>query len=775
MLLGAAQSVPGVWADLAFFPSAHDAGILQGAGIPFWLATGAQRAPSAFDLVAISLSVPQEALNLPAALYYSGLKLAHADRMADDNHPLVILGGHAAGSAPFIHGDVQSHRNAGGLVDAVCLGDGIAWLKDFLSALLLARKEGTAQRVFLRQTARRLPGAYIPSLYRHHYRDTQLTAIEPVENDIPCPVVGRTDSMETWWKDYDGAYIPISEEETEETLPLSVGCVYRCRFCQTGWLRERLTASNAGVEEAALRLKRNVVPSDLNLLASDACSVPKLEDILRALTPYFRHVSLKSLSLSSLARRPELLPWVQALSKHEFTFGIEGISARLRAYLGKPSDMELLIEVVRQLTGTGLRQLKLFFIATGLETPADLDEFARLIKRLRAQAPGARLIASFMPLFLAPFTPLQFAAPAELNPQVERVLKSLAAAGGEFRWSAPPEEIRLMNRLCRAGRRATEMLVDFSIRHQLRYYDGFNPRVLKEFEEVLTVDDEESTLKTVLPWDDLQPAATKAAIWRAYQKARQDLAADYSESADARSPFVTRKKITPTPPVATQIHAFWAWAGPDRAHQPDHVVARSLLRQLFASWPEGCVAYQGQPALSRPASTTGLMRVQGAFRAETILPSVLETVRPIEATADDRILGLCKPSDTPTDRDDLFQVRWMNLQPAGQLLALWKERGIKYQTVRKGDERWHVIGAAHRTRSRVMALCEHEPVTELFCMGPSGEHVPGWKMPDRGLGVAVWTCAPEKCPRCGQPSYTLRLGLETAGSNLCFDCLLRPG
>ena len=134
----------------------------------------------------------------------------------------------------------------------------------------------------------------------------------------------------------------------------------------------------------------------------------------------------------------------------------------------KPATAPDLLRIVASLAEGGLRQLKLFFIATGLEAEPDAAELEALLKGIRAQAPACRLIASFMPLFHAPFTPLQFAPLRAWSPELERSLMSaVRSAGGEFRWSAAPGEIILMNRLCRAGRAATPALVDFALRRGL--------------------------------------------------------------------------------------------------------------------------------------------------------------------------------------------------------------------------------------------------------------------------------------------------------------------
>jgi hypothetical protein len=222
--------------------------------------------------------------------------------------------------------------------------------------------------------------------------------------------------------------------------------------------------------------------------------------------------------------------------KHEFTF--RGRHQRAaRAYLGKPATADDLLRIANALAGGGLRQLKLFFIATGREEESDLAELARLLKSLRAQTPGCRLIASFMPLFHAPFTPLQFAAIRGPTPELVAVLAAaVRQAGGEFRWSAYPDEIALMNRLCRAGRRATPALVQFSLRRGMRYYRRLDPALIREMECALPADLGAKTPDDVLPWSDVQAAASSATIWRSYQQACREWEAAPASAAAGNRP-----------------------------------------------------------------------------------------------------------------------------------------------------------------------------------------------------------------------------------------------
>ncbi|MFH0881134.1 MAG: hypothetical protein V2A34_15590 [Lentisphaerota bacterium] len=771
LLLCAAREVPGVYADLAFFPPESDARVMRKENVPFWLATGTKKGPSDFDVIAISLSVQQEAINLPSALHYSGLKLGHQDRMADPLHPWILMGGHAAGAVPFIHGDAAAD-SPGGLVDAICLGDGVSWFQDFLRRLLESKARSTSKQDFLRALAVELPGTYVPAFYRHREEVGKLAAIEPTEAGLPFPVEARTDSMDAWLKSYDGAMIPFSDEETEETLPLSAGCAYRCRFCQTGWMRRQLSSSGvAPIREAALRLKACAVNSDLNLLASDACSVPAMDMVSDTLSPLFKHVSVKSLSISSLARKPQLLRLVQALSKHEFTFGVEGISERLRAYFGKPASVPDLASMVQELTGSGLRQIKLFFIATGLEEEKDYDELARLLKRIRGIAPGARLIASFMPLFNAPFTPLQFAPLRTPSEDQKSALSSIVAAcGGEFRWSASPEEIRLMNRLCRAGREATPALTAASLEEGFRYYGHLELSPARALERILPDESGEWNQRHVFPWDDLQAGHTKASLWTAYKKGLKELLAtleDEMASGPARRAS-SRPLQHPATPTLARL-GFWGWIPESHAHFPDHVAARSLLQRLFSQWTDGVLPYAGNPQILRPPHTSGLVFLSADFRGGTLPPSREKAI----PFSDPDSLHIWNGSlNLPTNESVtwLFAIDYPSAA-AQILISRFKEERIKFQTVRRGEIRWHIIGQAFRGRTGITTLNESKECATLFCgKAPALQED---AVLEHGVIKALLAQTGTRCPVCKETLYALVQNLAPSPAPACFNCLLR--
>ncbi len=758
ILFHAAQSVPGVFADLAFFPSESDAQVMRQDGIPFWLATGSKQAPADFDVIAISLSVQQEAVNLPLALKQSGLQLDFESRMAHDRHPFILLGGHGAASVPFLHGDAHG-PNTGGLVDAVCLGDGITWLQTFLHKWMKAHSTGISKKDFLFAQAKEMPGTYVPALYRHDDQAGPLVSITPLLPDVPMPVHFRQDSLDAWLKDYDGAFIPFSEEEIEETLPLAAGCLYRCRFCQTGWMRKEFSvAPRSELLESAKKLKASMVNSDLNLLASDACSLSGLEKIMDDLQPLFRQVSVKSLSVSSLVHRPEYFDLLRKLAKHEFTFGVEGISARLRAYLGKPATAQDLIRIAGSLSQSGLRQLKLFFILTGLEEERDAQELELLIQNIHIKVPSCRIIASFMPLFHAPFTPMQFAPIRAVSEELERALTlGVRHAGAEFRWSAFPDEMALMNRLCRAGRKATPALIHFSLHKNLRYDRCLAPALIRELASHLPEDTEEKHGRTIFPWSDIQASVPSKTLWQSYKKACQELLDPPDAIATQPPPPCSTLHPAPTRPEEPKRYFFWTTLQPEQAHHPDHVIARSVFRAAFSKEPQESFAYLGNPILLRPPGTFGIALLSAEFRKEPNLP-LLE-----------------KRIESPND-PSLFVIRWPQVDSAKTLLKCLQQGRVKFQTVRRNNHLWHIVEPSFRGRTGITAVREQESNTLLFCqMRPSLlENKDSLHLAPPGEVCAVLSKGEMSCPIC--KGTTVRV-LKTKGIEsipTCFDCLTKP-
>src|SRR5437588_1896767 len=114
-----------------------------------------------FDVIGFSLGYETVYTNVLTMLDLSGIPLRAAHRSNSD--PLIVAGGHSAynpeAMSPFI--------------DAFCIGEGEEAMTELLEAVLRHRsvRGGRMERRILLEEVARIPGWYVPSLYKVTYHD----------------------------------------------------------------------------------------------------------------------------------------------------------------------------------------------------------------------------------------------------------------------------------------------------------------------------------------------------------------------------------------------------------------------------------------------------------------------------------------------------------------------------------------------------------------------------------------------------------------------------
>jgi radical SAM superfamily enzyme YgiQ (UPF0313 family) len=647
-LLWAARRVPGVYADLAFRPPGEGRERRSGAG---WIAEACGEPARAFDVLGITLTVPQEALNLPRLLHASNIPLGTSARAADPACPLVLLGGHSAGVAPFLHGAFAPAGGAAdeGLVDAVVVGYGLRALQETLAVVAEAKARGLERAALLRELAARVPGTYVPSLVEHAVRDGRLSRIRARGEAAPLPVTRRNDPFEAW-RGYDGAFIPWSDAAEEETLPVALGCPHRCRFCRDGWASGPHRQADADLTvDIAIRMKAALAVVDLNLLSPDLGCQRGLLPLLERLLRIYPRLSAKSLAGISLVRSPALATLLPRLGKREISVGVEGASARLRRYLGKRFDARALPRLLGPMARAGLRQAKLFFIATGLEQPADFEELGELLAAIVRGAPRLRVLVSTMPFFPAPGTPLGFAPLRPLEDSLRGFRTAARTAGAEFRLSASPAEIRATALVTRAGRAATAALVRASLDESVVYDDELRSGDAAMLVQLLVRDGIDATAladeipaSRACPWDDIDLGTPRRTLRREYERSLIALAepgAEEDESlfddgsrpaADLASPATFRDIPDPFAKRAPFVLVFHV--EPGAAHRPALTLARGAMREWLLRDAAASLAFAAVSAPLGVVGTSGLRLVAVEF-ASSFVPQLPPDVaaRPAEA------------------------------------------------------------------------------------------------------------------------------------------------
>lgn len=532
-----ARDVDGVFADLAFLPPHRDEALMRRDGVPLLTGTTSKRPAAEFDLIAISNSIVQELLNLPALLYYSGIPLTRQGR-TESNSPLVILGGSNSSATAVLHGPVSALQAGEGLVDGVVIGDGDEAFGQLLRVLSAHRKASRIER--LSRIGENVVGLYDPAKYNYTYTEAgRLTAIVP-EAGAPFPVkanhadlagLRRAHAKSPIWYDEDSA--------GASHVIVTAGCPYVCSFCKESWeqkpYRERTVDD---IVRDALELKAALGLHEIALYTFNANTYTGLMPLLDRLDPMFERVAIKSQRFDAIAKAPALLERQLAAGKRSYTCAMEGVSDRLRTLLQKGLPETRLMAGFDELFRKNVRQMKVFVIVTGFEEKADLDEFASFLSKLRKKLDGMKgrpvLTFSFATLFRPPHTPLQYAFPRPAPDELERIELQLASlvrkTGFETRTSAGASDAVVSEYLAYGGRRCTSILVSASIERNQRYRGEIDRETAAYWVQTVKRANLADVLfprgdpGEVLPWDDIDVGVTKAFLlsnWNMLREGRE--------------------------------------------------------------------------------------------------------------------------------------------------------------------------------------------------------------------------------------------------------------
>lgn len=523
-----AAAVSGVYVDMAFMPPAADEKIFREAGVPLLTGVGSKEAAGAFDLIAVSNSVLQELINLPALLHYSQLPLSGRDR-DQQGSPLIILGGSNSYTHSILHGAVDDNGGCG-LVDGGLMGDGEQVFAGLITLLRDNSSLSRPQKLVLLQ--KELPGFYLPSSYSQKFSESgELLAIV-AKPGVPMPVVSNKtacrDNSETWLGGpllYEGA--------GSSHVLVSAGCPSFCSFCKESWEQKPYRETPIKrVITAARQLKASLGLSEISLMTFNANTCSEIFSLIDRLGEMFARVSIKSQRFDAIVHAPALLDLQFEAGKRTYTCAMEGISERMRTLLQKNLDEKTILAGVDLLMERNMRQMKVFLILTGYELEADIEEFkiflAQVKERTAVGKARPRLTFSFAVLFRAPQTPMQYAPSRQnisaMQRQLEQLCALIVAAGFEARVSSGPEDAEVSEFIAYADRRHTPVLVEASLQRGFRYY-GEISRKLHEFWRKklkhLGLRDPgamERKLETVFPWDDVDTGIKKVFLYNIWQK-----------------------------------------------------------------------------------------------------------------------------------------------------------------------------------------------------------------------------------------------------------------
>ena len=424
---------PDMLAERAYAPWPDMAAAMRRARIPLYsLET---RHPLAeFDVVGFTLQYELNYTNVLEMLDLAGIPLHSGER--DERWPLVIAGG-------------SSNYNPEPLADffdLFVIGEGEEVLFELLE--LVHRLRGSGRADLLRAAAR-IPGIYVPSLYRVAYNlDGTVAEIQPAEPGVPERVLKRI--VACLPPAVTRPVVPYLElVHDRAVVEIQRGCTEGCRFCQAGMIyrpvRERRPEE---VMDAVDELLRNTGYDEVGLLSLASSDYSQIEPLLEALVARYapQHVAISLPSLRVDAFSVSLAQKVQATRKAGLTFAPEAGSERLRAVINKNVTEEDLLQTAEAAYSLGWDRIKLYFmLGLPTETDEDVEAIARLARRVlaigrqhrRARAQLSISTSTFVP---KPHTPFQWMPLADLDvvDRRQRLLRErLRGRGLSFSWTAP--------------------------------------------------------------------------------------------------------------------------------------------------------------------------------------------------------------------------------------------------------------------------------------------------------------------------------------------------
>ena len=407
ILYGAMNEMDGVWCERVFAPWGDMEDAMREHNLPLW-ALESQNAVKDFDMIAFTIGYEMAYSNILNMLNLAGVPLHAKDRQGLKN--MVFAGGVCAfNPEPLAE-----------FIDFFSLGEGEEITVEIVALYDKAKAEEWSKERFLREVAK-IPGVYVPSLYRHEYNaDGTLSAIVPLEG-APETVTKRI------VEHLDNAYWPTkmivpSTEIVHDRANLEVfrGCIRGCRFCQAGFsCRPVRKKSPEVLYKQAMETMEYSGHNEITLSSLSTSDYRGLKELTDELIPYCAenriNLSVPSLRADNFSR--ELMEKLQTVRKSGLTFAPEAGTQRLRDVINKNLTEDEILNTCANAFSGGWNNVKLYFML-GLPTETDEDVLGiaelvyKVIKTWQANAVNKRrglrvhvATAYFVP---KPHTPFQW-------------------------------------------------------------------------------------------------------------------------------------------------------------------------------------------------------------------------------------------------------------------------------------------------------------------------------------------------------------------------------
>jgi len=435
-----------------------------------------------FNLILIVNSFTSELLNLPYLLKLADIPYASSARRTTslpNNYPLIIMGGSNALAAQSI---LFNEYDA--LVDALYFGEGERNVEKIVRALSTSTTPWQALDT-LQET---VDGLKVFGADNACQNKTTIIH-KAINNDTSTELLANAEQR-----------LFDSPEATTARLFIAYGCPAFCTFCFEGWEHKPYReVPVTKLLQAAQELRAKTGTDTLEITAYNFNTYSDVTPLFRELNKLFFQVNFMSQRADILASHPELVSYEVASGKKQYTLGIEGISERMRLYYNKNLSEQTALVCLTQLLKQPIREIKLFYIISGLETQQDNDDYKQFLAKIASLKEtynnGIRILCSFGLLVRMPFTPLQYEklllTKEEWSPIIAMIRETTQNAGYEFRLTYPYEEYFLSQTLalyppCKDNYLAP-VLCEMA-EHNFIYKQGIAPEAWDFFRSKINID-----------------------------------------------------------------------------------------------------------------------------------------------------------------------------------------------------------------------------------------------------------------------------------------------
>jgi radical SAM family uncharacterized protein len=443
---------PDLLAERCFAPDVDLQAQLRSARLPLW-SLETRRALRDFDVLGVSVGYELTHTNLLDMLDLGGIGVTSAERAEDE--PLVIAGGSS----------VLNPEPIADCLDAVLIGEGedaILEISDVLEGIgwhdrrrgpAGERLRGATRAAALRELAR-IPGVYVPSLYRPRYApDGTFAGLDTLEAAAAPRITGRIAAdFETRVRGIRQLVPNIAIVFDRAQLEVMRGCTRGCRFCQAGMgyrpLRER--APEVALEAAGAILSATGY-EELGLTSLSTADYTYVGEVAAAI--HARHPEA-TLSLPSTRVDAFSVELVDALAstgrRGGFTFAPEAGSQRLRDSINKGVGDEEIARCAELAFRRGWSSLKLYFMiglpGETIEDVLGIAEICRRVLDVGRKHHGGRAqvkvnVSTFVPKVATPFVWAGQDSTEEIETKVAALRRALHGRGLDLRWSDAPTSL----------------------------------------------------------------------------------------------------------------------------------------------------------------------------------------------------------------------------------------------------------------------------------------------------------------------------------------------